>query len=269
MELYFAEMEADHLLASKLPDDDLEAAFVYFGIDAAAFEMDALSNRAPMCGPTCNRGKSNRPLSHTKASEELLQKARDLAPRIEALAASYRSADEIAKAAVVLKDAIEDGLLAGLPHGSTLATALEAIVLQGPAAASAALGIAGRPHTRYEHVEYVGFASGLHSRNLWLIEPPGMQPVALIVEYEDDEGTSIQNAAESIAAAVAQRYPEHISVLHYDEDEDSSWRRFFMPVPRAPDGSYVFGRSLGDFPQVVRSLRAAKFDLPPSASDVR
>lgn len=110
-------------------------------------------------------------------------------------------------------------------------------------------------------------ASTTNTRRAWLVRVPHHTPLVVVTETAEDPGQSIQNGAEAIAASIAQDFPGHVVVLHYpagrtalDPTAPSGW---FMPIPQE-GGTYVFGRTLTDLPDVAAALAAAGLHSPPA-----
>lgn len=99
------------------------------------------------------------------------------------------------------------------------------------------------------------------TRRAVLVRPPGHHPLVVVTESHEDTGWPIQLAAEEIADTIAQDFPGHTLVLHYDNSRDTatafSLTDWWMPVPPDEQGRPVFGFALSDHPEVLASLRAA------------
>lgn len=180
-------------------------------------------------------------------------------PRIEALAARYASAVEVGLAADVVLAALESGRVR-FPANSALEHSLRQMAQPDEATADAALGFNGRPYTRYlrgHTIRYPGVSGQTFTRDLWLIRPPTLVPVAVVLEYDDDAGTGIMNAAERVAAAVDDSFEGFTTVLHFRTGHESLQNLWF-PIPKRSDGTFEFGASLSEVPGVAETLRAAK-----------
>src|SRR4051812_5438501 len=76
--LFFNEMEIEHLLPKSLVGKKRLVTLQLHG-HSPEFDLDALENLAPSCGP-CNRGKGSKPPPNAPVIALMLAKASDKAP---------------------------------------------------------------------------------------------------------------------------------------------------------------------------------------------
>ena len=109
--LFFNHMEVEHLIPRSLDDEGKEeqkaATLRLHGLDAG-YDLQALENLAPSCGP-CNGGKGPKPPPDTPIITLLLEKARDKAPDIRDTADKMRGDRRINSAATILRAGAEAG----------------------------------------------------------------------------------------------------------------------------------------------------------------
>lgn len=92
-----------------------------------------------------------------------------------------------------------------------------------------------RPHVEDAVLEWRSPCSGVvYEHAMWLVTPPRRTPLAVVLEWEGDPGV-LQNMAEVIAAAVAERFPERVTVLHAVDSDDAGWWHAVPIVGGRPD----------------------------------
>lgn len=270
MGLFLNEMEMDHLVPKHLTGHELATALMELGL-ADDFDIESLGNLTPMHRLGCNSSKSGRPPLRSLFSEEILRRAEVNAPKIEELALRLKSDSSIARALAVLRKAQragdsrldEDSTIEQMAVKFGLPKLIDEDETGLPGLVNATLDTTaltytlqtGRKHVTYTHISYKNSIEGMARREVWLVAPPGQQRLAVVIERDTDVGTSIQNAAERIAAAVHEVYPGFLTVLHYDESKPAAWGNWWMPVPLDGGGMGVFGSSITDFPSAAASLR--------------
>lgn len=117
-------------------------------------------------------------------------------------------------------------------------------------------------HVEHHVLTYPAPSGEPTDRRAWIVTPPEHLPLVVVLEAHGEGGLPIQLAAETIALTVAEDFPGHMTVLHYDVDDDWSPRDWWMPLPLDGDGLPVFGGGLNDHPDVAATLRAAGLRQP-------
>lgn len=114
-----------------------------------------------------------------------------------------------------------------------------------------------RQHVVDDMISWRPRHGGPVDRRAWIVEPPGLLRLVVVLEAPGEGGQAIQNGAEKSAEAVRARFPNHLTVLHYDQEQDAAWGNWWMPVPFDTSGKPVFGEDLHDHPAAEASLPAA------------
>ena len=129
---------------------------------------------------------------------------------------------------------------------------------------AAPLGESGRRYVTEDRISYRDPEGQPVDRGVWLVNPPGLQSVAIVLKGAHERRATTANAAESIARAVAKTFPGHVTVLHYDGDGDS--RQAWWEVVPVEPGRRRAGDGLEQHPDVERSLVAAALCAPAAGS---
>jgi hypothetical protein len=117
--VFFDEMEVEHLLPKSLKGDARKTALADHGRDPD-FDLNALENLAPSCGP-CNRGKGKKLPPTAPIITTLLETAKEKAPGVRDTAARFKDNRRIQRSLPVVMEAAKAG------NDATLAALREAV----------------------------------------------------------------------------------------------------------------------------------------------
>ncbi len=250
--LRYDELCVDHLLPQKLHDATEEMRqeiFEQFLPDAllpsvppVSFDLHGLVNLVPSCSRD-NRKKSD---DLARIAAYLLNDSLQKLERIEERATKFQDDSEVQRALAILE--ASNQAAKGDAVARLVGSGIDTDIIRRLVRLNVAYGV----------VEYSAFHGGTATRRLWLVVPPGEQPLAVVLESPDDSGTSTQNAAETIAETLHQQYPGFLTVLHYDKEANEPWGNFWKPVYVGADGRGVFEGTPDSVREgMMRSLVAA------------
>ena len=105
--LFFDLMEVEHLLPKSLKGEERASVLALHGRDEE-FDLNALENLAPSCGP-CNRGKGPKPPPDAPRITLLLRTAEERAPQIRVTAERSRGSRRLRQAIAVVAAGVQAG----------------------------------------------------------------------------------------------------------------------------------------------------------------
>lgn len=251
MPLYYNQMQIDHVIAKRTRSDDLSAILAHHGL-APDYDVWATENLVPSCGP-CNSAKGNRPPVSSPATSQMMAEASRKADGIREESDRFATARGLDKHLLALANASKSSPEALAASRDAVTEILQRI--SHLAFADVAEYRLASQWVTDDSITY-GRDDWSTERRVWLVNPPGRQPVAVVLEAPDDPGGSIQNMAEEIARRVLAAFPSHVTVLHYDKEPDEPWGRFWSVVPFI-DGQPRVGETLQNHPHVAETLRVA------------
>lgn len=132
--LSFPNVEIDHIIPKTLNEAALASVLNDYGL-AVTFDLQAVENLIPSCGP-CNRRKSSRRIAGVPIVLDVLAKARIRGPKAKRFAESTKRAEEVEDALAL----IETSARAGDLNAKTLKRALK-VVKQATGETEARLGV--------------------------------------------------------------------------------------------------------------------------------
>lgn len=105
------EMQVDHVIPERLLDhpEELQGLIDYYGLPSN-FRINSFENWAPI-HLKCNNIKADKVYLRSQSTQDMLEKARALAPEAEIIASTITSKVKIARSISYLKQATEDGSL--------------------------------------------------------------------------------------------------------------------------------------------------------------
>ena len=258
--LFFNDMEIEHLIAKNTPAEDLPDLLLLHNLPAD-YDVWATENLAASCRP-CNLGKGRRPIPEAPAITMMLDRARENARQIREQASEFQTERGFAShLAALLKASQANPELLAKSRAVVAEVLSRSSVLQFVDAAEYRLAsqYVTDASIRYGHP----ISGSITERRVWLVNPPGKQPVAVVLEGPDDDGWFIQNAAEEIAYAVARKFPSHATVLHYDQEPTAAWGQVWIPIPFI-NAEPRFGETLREHPEIAESLTTSGLLTPDS-----
>lgn len=247
--LYYNQMQVDHVIAKRTRSDDLPAILALHGL-ALDYDVWATENLVPSCS-RCNSGKGSRPPMRSPAIAQMMAQAHRKADEIREESNRFATARGLDRHLLALVNASRSSPEALAASREAVAEILQRISHLGFTDV-AEYRLASQWVTN-DTITY-GCDDWSTERRVWLVNPPGKQPVAVVLEAPGDPGSSTQNMAEEIARRVLAVFPSHVTVLHYDKEPDSLWGRFWSVVPFI-NGEPRFGEALRDHPHIAESLR--------------
>ena len=257
--LFFNDMEIEHLIAKNTPAEDCRI----YSYSTTCRRITTLGDREPRrrCRP-CNLGKGRRPIPEAPAITMMLDRARENARQIREQASEFQTERGFAShLAALLKASQANPELLAKSRAVVAEVLSRSSVLQFVDAAEYRLAsqYVTDASIRYGHP----ISGSITERRVWLVNPPGKQPVAVVLEGPDDDGWFIQNAAEEIAYAVARKFPSHATVLHYDQEPTAAWGQVWIPIPFI-NAEPRFGETLREHPEIAESLTTSGLLTPDS-----